>query len=289
MGHIRSSANDFSSRSSSYATAKTNDIFQCTHADPKYLPKNIVLRESRKSDVSPNPTPIMLFSDCTGSMGYLAKEVASQLAPLIKALYNSVVVTDPQIAIGLIGDVMYDDSPLQVTQFESDVSLCDQIEKMYIEGGGGANHFESYDLAWYFAANQTYTEGPKGYIFTIGDEPPMPENQATDARYAFKIKHHFGENALPLSPSKSLELAMDRFNVFHLILDNAGYCRSYPDKVIGDWRQLMGNNALLLNDVNAIGDIVLATMHIQEGLLTVEQACEAFPNDAVKHAFSMIV
>jgi hypothetical protein len=82
---------------------------------------------------------------------------------------------------------------------------------------------------------------------------------------------------------------MDRFNVFHLILDNAGYCRSYPDKVIGDWRQLMGNNALLLNDVNAIGDIVLATMHIQEGLLTVEQACEAFPNDAVKHAFSMIV
>ena len=104
-----------------------------------------------------------------------------------------------------------------------------------------------------------------------------------------KFKQHFGSNATMLHPSESLEEASKRYNVFHLIIDSHGYCRRYPNKVIGQWQQLLGNNALLLNDETALSEVIIAIMMINEGQWTIEEAIKHTNNvNAVKHAFSLI-
>lgn len=292
MGYVRHSADDFSSLSMSrgYDSKSTQQIFKSRTAKPEYLPINITVRESNKSDVNPNPTPIIIASDVTGSMGVMASKVLQQLPNLVRMLNNSVVVTDPHIMLGAIGDLQHDSFPLQVTQFESSTVLCDQAEDLYIESGGGNNEWESYDLPWYFAALKTRTSldnQRKGYIFTIGDEPPPPSKY--DSYMSSKFKQHFGSNVTMLHPSESLEEASERYNVFHLIIDSHGYCRRYPNKVIGQWQQLLGNNALLLNDETALSEVIIAIMMINEGQWTIEEAIKHSVNtDAVKHAFSLI-
>ena len=134
MGYVRSNSYDWADRTSSYTTRSTNDIFRNSEAKPEYLPKNISIREARRSEVNPNPTPIMLIADVTGSMGYLAKEVVTKLSDIIKRINESMIVSDPQISIGAVGDVETDRYPFQITQFESGIALCDQAENLYIEG-----------------------------------------------------------------------------------------------------------------------------------------------------------
>lgn len=58
------------------STSSASSIFTSTKAKDAYLPKFIDVRESRDSEDSPNSTPIILGFDVTGSMGYLAEEIA---------------------------------------------------------------------------------------------------------------------------------------------------------------------------------------------------------------------
>ena len=64
-------------------------------------------------------------------------------------------VSDPHILCMGIGDVLCDQAPLQVTQFEADIRIAEQLEKLWLEKGGGGNSCESYNLPWYFAAMHT--------------------------------------------------------------------------------------------------------------------------------------
>ena len=286
MGYVRSNAYDWETRTSTYAARSTGDIFKNQEAKPEYLPKNITIREARRSDVNPNPTPIMLIADVTGSMGYLAKEVVTKLPDIIRRINEAMIVSDPQIAIGAVGDIETDSYPLQITQFESGIALCDQAENLYIEGGGGGNHFESYDAPWLFAATKVVADldERKGYIFTIGDEPPPPDNVNSN-RYI----DCFGNDALVMKPSQSFAEASKQFNVFHLIIENGGYCKVRPEKVIPAWRELIGNNAILVNDVAALSDIIIAIISINEGILSIDDAIKhSIYSTSVKNAFRLI-
>lgn len=285
MGFTRSSSYDWQDRTSSYSTKSVSQIF-ANNAKPNYLPCNISFREARKSDVNPNPTPIMLVADVTGSMGYLAKQVVVELSTIIKSINESLVVSDPQIAIGAVGDVECDTYPLQITQFESGIALCDQAEDLYVERGGGGNGFESYDLPWLFAATKVIADldNRKGYIFTIGDEPP-PTDNIDVAQY----KHHFGNDVEIMCPSKSFAEASKKFNIFHLIIENGGYCARAPERVIPPWKELVGNNAILIDDISALSDIIIAIINVNEGQWTINEAIErSSKSQSVKNAFKLI-
>lgn len=77
-----------------------------------------------------------------------------------------------------IGDLAYDGCPIQVSQFESDIRIAEQLDKIYFEFGGGGNSFESYTAAWYFGSRHTKLDclnrGKKGIIITMGDEQLNP-------------------------------------------------------------------------------------------------------------------
>ena len=84
-------------------------------------------------------------------------------------LMNGYVV-DPSISICAIGDIESDSSPLQVTNFLQGKDIDNSISKLFLEGGGGANERESYELAAYFYNHFAHLSSPQlPFFFFTGD------------------------------------------------------------------------------------------------------------------------
>lgn len=151
------------------------DMFKQREIASELNPRN-VMRECVDSDEHPNTKPVILALDVTGSMGNAAVEVAKQINVVMTQLYGK--VDDIEFMVMGIGDLAYDHAPIQASQFESDIRIAEQLDKVYFEGGGGGNGFESYTAAWYFGLYHTkldcWERGQKGIIITMGDEPLNP-------------------------------------------------------------------------------------------------------------------
>lgn len=135
-----------------------------------------VIRECCETEEHPNSLPVITALDVTGSMGPAAIEVAGKLGIVMKDIYG--MGKDVEFMVMGIGDLAYDRAPIQIGQFESDIRVAEQLDKIYFEGGGGGNRYESYTAAWYMAARHTKLDclarGCRGVIITLGDEPLNP-------------------------------------------------------------------------------------------------------------------
>ena len=119
---------------------------------PRLDPKNVI-RECCDSADHPNSVPVILALDVTGSMGTAAAEVAKKMNEVMTRLYEE--IQDVEFLVMGIGDLSYDRAPIQMSQFESDIRIVEQLDLVYIEHGGGGNDFESYTAAWYMGARHT--------------------------------------------------------------------------------------------------------------------------------------
>lgn len=150
-------------------------IFTQRVLHPKLNPMN-VMRECCDSTDHPLTVPVILALDVTGSMGPASAEVAKKMNEVMTRLYGS--VQDVEFMIMGIGDLSYDRAPVQISQFESDIRIAEQLDMVYMEHGGGGNAFESYTAAWYMGLQHTkldcWKRGKKGLIITMGDEPMNP-------------------------------------------------------------------------------------------------------------------
>lgn len=151
------------------------DMFVARGMDAALNP-NGVIRECCDSNEHPCTIPVILALDVTGSMGSAAMEVAKKINVVMTKLYDE--VKDVEFMVMGIGDLAYDRAPIQASQFESDIRIAEQLDKVYFEGGGGGNDYESYTAAWYFGSRHTkldcWNRGKKGIIITMGDEPLNP-------------------------------------------------------------------------------------------------------------------
>ena len=296
MGNSRGSAETYAAYATtnllnSDGTRKAlHETFTRHETVPDFNPINITVRESRDSDANPNSRPIILALDVTGSMGMIAHELANEGIPgLMTGLYdNHGDFGDPHILCIAIGDHRaYDLSPVQATQFEADTKILEQLQNLHIEGGGGGNHSESYDLAWYFGARYTAIDsfekrGIKGYLFTIGDEPPASDAEPTTPAQ-FKKLFKDGDTS-KLSPSEMLGLAQEKYEVFHIVVEEGNYPRNRGIKsVTGPWRELLGNRVIQLNDYTQLAVVIRAVMAVNEGA-DPETILEATEGDKAKNA-----
>src|SRR5919107_436434 len=138
-------------------------------------PHGMDLRESRDSAEHPTSNAIVIGLDVTGSMHRVVRGIHADLPRLHELLLAHRCVPDPQILFAAVGDATCDTVPLQVGQFESDNRMDQHLEHMVLEGGGGGQKTESYELMLYVAARHTLTDcwekrQRKGYLFMIGDE-----------------------------------------------------------------------------------------------------------------------
>ncbi len=229
-------------------------------------PLHIKMRESCDSEANPQSTPIIVAVDQTGSMGFLAEVLIRKgLGVLIEEIYDRAPVPDPHIMLMAVGDAWCDQAPLQVTQFESDIRLASQLSKFYIEGGGGGNAYESYNLPWYFAATRTKCDaikkrGKRGYLFTVGDEPPPPILKKEH------VKNFLGAGLQKdISTRELLAFAGRDWDIYHIMIEEGSYFRHSGEKTKSAWRALLGQKAIGLADHKDLSELIVSTISVAEG------------------------
>lgn len=235
-------------------------------------PKGIQYRESCDSIDHPNSTAIIIGLDVTGSMGNVLDATVKNLNTLVTEIYKRKPVPDPQLMFMGIGDVIYDSAPLQVTQFEADIRIAEQLTNIWFEKGGGGNLSESYTLPWYFAANHTKIDcfekrNKKGILFTIGDELPP------DVLTMEQIKMVIGDviEYDSISTEELCNQVSRKYEVFHLIIAEGSNCRRMGvDMVQEKWSKLLGQHAIVIPDCNKIAEIIVSTLQIFHGESTAE-------------------
>ena len=230
-----------------------DEVFTSRWMEPEFDPSRITVRESRDGEDNPRSTPIILASDVTGSMGMIAHTLMQTgLNTLATQIYERRPVSDPHVMVMAVGDAKTDSAPLQVTQFEADIRLADQVRRLWLEGGGGGNHGESYSAAHLFAGLRTDTDSlrlrnQKGYLFTIGDEP------IHDGMTREEIGRVFGDRAeRGVSAREALRLAERGYEVFHIVIME-GYARTDLQGVLRTWKPLLGSRVLLLGRPHSAG------------------------------------
>lgn len=272
MGYGRFDPQDWTAYQGTIQGKTTQQVFRNTSGIADDLdPRNIRFRESRDSDQNPASTPILVVGDGTGSMGHLAEQMLrGGCSKLTDAIYDRKPVTDPHLAFGYLGDVhAWDPAPLQVTQFEADTGVAKQLERIWLRGAsGGGNASESYHLAWYFAARKVeadaFAKGRKGFLFTWGDEGVPPELTQEHVRRVFGPDESFSE---PLSARALLAEARRNWEVFHLIVEEGDGIRSYGrDHVVGGWKDLLGERAILLSDSEKMPEVIVSLMQVTAGV-----------------------
>lgn len=222
-----------------FYNASAQDLYRSEQLNEVLNPKGI-MRECVDSDEHPETIPVILALDVTGSMGSAAEAVAKQLNDIMTELYKS--VKDVEFCIMAIGDLSYDDAPIQMGQFESDIRIAEQLEKVYFERGGGCNAWESYTAAWYMGLNHTkldcWNRGKKGIIITMGDEPMNPY---LPMRPLARVT---GDNIQGDINTKSLyEAVTKKFDVYHIGIDDlATSFRYHEDRIKGSFGKLLGQN-----------------------------------------------
>lgn len=243
-----------------------NQFYTSNRMDPALNPKGVKFRECCDSDEHLNTIPIILGLDVTGSMGSACAAVARQLDKIITGLYED--VKDVEFMVMGIGDFAYDQAPLQVSQFESDVRICDQLGKIWFERGGGGNAFESYTAAWYFALNHTkldcWNRGKKGIIITMGDEPLNPY---LPGRTFDRV---FGYGSQDIDTVELYEKVTEKFDVYHIIItDKEGSGWRYLKQNEESWGKVLDGQHLFAKESDdlpeVIKDIVLAHVDDDDG------------------------
>jgi len=265
MGGARWDEDDWKRASAATAGKRTEDIFAASGMHPSLNPYG-VNRESRDSLVNPESNAIIIGLDVTGSMGIIADTMAREgLGILVEEILKRKPVSDPHILACGIGDAYCDDAPLQVTQFEADIRIADQLKMIWLEKGGGGNSHESYHLPWYFAAQHTQIDcfekrSKKGYLFTVGDEEPPEELLAAHA------KAIFGDSLQrDLSVHELLTLVSRSYHVFHVVVEEGNYARAYLPQVLDKWKKLLGQRVLRLKDYRRLAEVVVSAIEVNEG------------------------
>lgn len=236
----------------SYASAQ--DMFKSRRIADALNPKNAV-RECCDTAEHPNTIPVILALDVTGSMGSAAMEVAKKLNVVMTKLYEN--VEDVEFLIMGIGDLAYDSAPIQASQFESDIRIAEQLDKIYFEGGGGGNSFESYTAAWYFGLHHTkldcWERGKKGIIITMGDEPLNPYLPCNELRNAT------GDSLQGEIETEDLyKKVITKFDVYHLMVDDIATCfRRYEPSVKATWGRHLDGQHLLKVTLNSLADTIV--------------------------------
>lgn len=241
-------------------------VFSSTSLDPALNPHGVAVRESRDSADNPNSHAIIVDVDVTGSMGFLAEVMVRQgCHTLATEIYARKPVSDPHIMFMANGDVECDRAPLQVTQFEADIRIAEQLRKIWLEGGGGGNCYESYLFPWYFAAMHTSIDcfekrGKKGYLFTAGDEEPQMVLRASEIRQVLGTKPQNDITARDL-----LAIVSRHYHVFHIMVEEGSHFRSAGDRVVTKWTDLLGQRAIRLSDHTKMAEVIVSTIQITEG------------------------
>jgi hypothetical protein len=242
-----------------------HEIFRSAGMRDAYDPRRIVMRESCDSADNPASTPVIIGVDVTGSMGALAEElIVKGLNTTFTELLDRRPISDPHVMAMAIGDAECDRAPLQVTQFEADIRIAQQLTELWLEGGGGGNRGESYSLAHAFAGLKTRHDaltkrGKKGFLFTVGDEPNL------DGVTREQLHRVLGVDAqADLTARDCVDLASRSYEVFHIIVDGSYALRDLRG-VRATWDPILPQRVIHLKDPDKLSQTIVSAIELLAG------------------------
>lgn len=235
---------------------------------PKMDPKGVT-RESRDSENHPESNAIIVDLDVTGSMRRIPRLVQQRLNQLMGMLLRKNYIAHPQILFAATGDATCDRAPLQVGQFESDITMEDDLGRLFLEGNGGNGLSESYALAAYFFATHTSIDcfekrGKKGLCFFIGDEPSWPATRK-------QIDKIIGDTVqADITPQEAFALLQEKYDVYYLLPKGAAHGGS--QEVLEFWRDLINpQNVIELENAESICEVITMLIGFREGTIDLDQ------------------
>ncbi|AGL19792.1 hypothetical protein [Actinoplanes sp. N902-109] len=229
---------------------------------PALDPHGVTQRESRDSAEHPDSTPIAVLFDVTGSMRNVPRVLQTKLPQLLGLLTRKGYATDPHIMFGAVGDATCDRVPLQIGQFESDNRMDEDLARIVLEGGGGGQRTESYELAMYFMARHTSLDslakrGRRGYLFLIGDEMPYRQVKPKE------VKQVIGDKlSEPIAVEAMVAELQRSYDVYYILPGAASY--GGDKEILGYWRRLLGQQVIELDDLDAVCETIALTVGLGE-------------------------
>ena len=231
------------------------------------------VRESRDNTEHPNSLPIVVGFDQTGSMGRVPTITQTKLAGLFGLLLRQGYAEDPQVMIAAYGDAFTDRVPLQISQFESDNRIDENIDKLFLEGNGGGNGGESMALLWYYLAFHTATDAwdkrkKKGYAFFVADE-------VTHEVTSQQVKDLIGDGE-PLTSdlsAKGLAKAVgEKWDVRILVIDNMS---AQMQGSVKFYEGLFGkDHVLVVEDPDSVTETIALAIGALEGNIDIDADAE---------------
>jgi len=250
-----SSSGRFSTGGTSSRSAKS--ALGRSGADSVTSPLNRTIKSSKES-------PIIIVLDVTGSNIEFARIVYDKAPMLYGQIEQQGYLKDFDICFVATGDAMCDSAPLQVCDFQSGIALDKQLKKLFLEGRGGGQQTETYELAVHFLNRYCEMSNAKTpMLFIIGDEAPYPE-----------LEPQMTEEILGKSTGETLRTKAIFAEMFKKFKGNAfflqnPYCGDKGDtrstnEIRQEWISYMGSaNAekiIPIHEEKSVVDVILGTI-----------------------------
>jgi hypothetical protein len=210
-------------------------------------------------------SPLVVVVDGTGSMGQFPKIIFQKL-PLLDDGVDD-YLDDCEISYACVGDAGSDKYPLQVQPFGKGKQMVDTLNKLIIEGNGGGNQEESYELAaLYYARNAEMPKANKPILIYVCDEGIYSKVNADWAKKFAKVAGAGG-----LTREKLFEELQTKYSVYVI---RKHYCNGVSgDKMTGSnlaihkqWESLVGADRMaILNDPKRVVDVILGLLAHETG------------------------
>jgi hypothetical protein len=222
-------------------------------ANSSLMPKNRFLECHHRNGV-------VIDLDVTGSMGNWARTIYDKMPMFFGQIMEQGYLPDLSISFAANGDANGDNYPVQICEFGEGEDLDAELGKIYIEGNGGGNHHETYELiAWFYANRCDLPEDGEHYCFFLGDEG------CYDTIKPSQVMSIFGETEVKKTATEEVFAALrQKFNgnVFLIHKNYYDDANSRANKeIVAQWEELLGSDhVLILQDPKAVVDIMLGAI-----------------------------
>jgi hypothetical protein len=228
--------------------------------DEGLLPKNRRLVCEAKS-------PIVYSFDVTGSMGNLPMIIFDKMPLIAGSIGENGYLDDPQMSVAAIGDIQGDQAPIQVGDFALLRNMDDWLKRVWREGGGGGQHFESYEMmAYYYAFMCDLPNAVTPFFLITGDEG------FRERLYKSDLERHFGGKHETISAEDVFAALKKKFkgNVF---LIHRTYSRPTENaEIIAMWKTTLGKERVVhLGSDQSIADVTLGLFAVMSGSRTLDE------------------
>lgn len=213
--------------------------------------------ENLKTD---SEAPVVIACDVTGSMGEWPATIFSKL-PYLDLEGKEYLGQTMEISFAAIGDVFSDKFPLQVQKFCAGKDMETSLQKLVIEGGGGGQTNESYDLgALYYSRNCEMPKAIQPIFIFIGDEGIYETIESNAESWA----HTKVEKSL--KAKEVFEELKRKFSVYVVRKPYGGDTDPSNRRIQNQWEEMLGSeHVVILPEAGRVVDVIFGIFAKETG------------------------